>query len=242
MRFLFAAALLIQSAPAPTQAERIEAALKKMTDREYRVFFGGQDQGTVTMMHRIETEGGRKVGVFEFIGRMTRDGKTEERSLTVKADLDGLRFLSAKSVGPGGKAGRALEVKDGKVAIEDVMDETTKLVEVTASTVEESTLLRLPGVLEQKVGSARKVDVLDFFTLGKDYELKCLERTTLELAGAKHEVFKWQLSGRDFSPPGPPEGGKVVHTYWVSPEGVLLRYTMDVNDNKNVKVLELKAK
>ena len=240
MQIILAAALLLQAAP--TQAERIEAALKKMTDREYRMVGSEGEIGTMTFKQRIETEGGRKVAVLEFVARMTRDGKTEEGTMSVKADLDGLRFLSMKSVDPSGKAGPALEVKDGKVEVK-TLGGVAKSIDVTSTTVLEMSLLRLPGVLEQKVGSTLKVDVLDLSSMNKDYELKCLERTTLELAGTKHDAFKWRLTGKSqLDLPSGPEVFKVTYNFWVNPEGVLLRYAMSVDDRAEENVLELKAK
>ena len=239
MRLILAALLLLQAAPAQTEADKVEAAIKKMTDREYRMIVSGREIGTMTLKNRVETEGGRRIAVFESVLKMTRAGEPQEELMIEKANLDGLQFLSRRLVRLGGVVDKVMEVKDGKIALKKI-DGATKQVEVTKVTVSEGALYRLPCVQEQKVGAALKIDVLDF-DLQKGYELKCVERKEVELGDAKHDAFIWRLSGENtIELPSGHMKMKFEYIYWVTPEGLLLRYSMATGDEKDQNVLELK--
>src|SRR5688572_22176918 len=189
MLLILLASLVLQAAPAQSEADRVEAAIKKMTDREYRMIVSGREIGTLTLKNRVETEGGRKIAVFESVIKMTHDGETKEGVLTEKAELDGLRFLSRKLAGDGQQ--KIDEVKDGKIAVKG-LDGVAKTVAVTKATISEKVVDRFICVQEQKVGATFKFDLFDF-DLQKGYELKCLERKEVELGGAKHDAFIWRM-------------------------------------------------
>lgn len=239
MRLALATLLLLQ-APVQSEADKVEAAIKKMTDREYRMIVRKEEIGTLTLKSRVDTEGDRKIAVFESVMKVPREGRIEESTTVEKADLEGLRFLSMKVVGLDGKINYSLEVKDGKVGVK-TLEGKTKSIEVTKTTVTEMTLYRFACVREQKVGSTHTLDLFDYHNIQKGYELRCVERKTVELAGAKHDVFIWRLSGEStIDLPDGPLKLKFEYTYWVTPEGLLIRYAMAAGDRKDENVLELK--
>ena len=59
MRMILAALLLAQAAPAQSEADKLEAALKKFGNRTYGMFVSNAKAGQLTMKTRVETEAAR---------------------------------------------------------------------------------------------------------------------------------------------------------------------------------------
>lgn len=215
------AALLLVPFQAQSEADKLEAALKKFGNRTYIMSISGEQGGRLAMKTRIEKEGGRRVAVFEetmiepFIG-----GKVTG-TMVEKAALDGLRLISLKWASREG----------GKESVDTITIEGTKAtlifsgkketLDVTESTIGEMAVLRRVCAAEQKEGAEFKVDVLNppahEFQAGRT--LRCEGKAQIEIAGRKHEAFLWKEKSQKGQP-----GMQVNNTYWVSPAGHLLKY------------------
>jgi hypothetical protein len=219
MKLLLASLPLLLQAPGP---DRIESALRKFGERTYSMNEGGKKAGTWTMKTRLETSEGRKTAVFEDEVDVTIGEKTVKMSMKETADPSHLRLLSAK------RSGKEMDwsvVVDGARA-KMVVDGREQIVEITETTVGEMGVIRLLCAAEQKPDSTFKVDVLSMTAerLQKEHLCRCAGKEVVEIAGKKIDTFKWEekweLKG---TLNGVSSTSRVDNTYWVSPEGYLVR-------------------
>ena len=240
---LLAASLLLQSAPAPAQSEadKLEAALKKFGDRKYRLFTMGKETGHLSMKTRIETEGDQKVAVFEDKGDVKIEDKVEGGTMTERLALVGPRILSITSKDAGGRNEVAISIREGKATIKK--GEDTKVLNVTNSSIGMGSVYRMVCTQEQKVGGTFKIDHLGPEGFSTGHEFRCVGREQLEIAGVKHNAFKWELKGEgDIEMPGVENSTySFDNAYWVSPDGYLLRMAA-FDEGKIVNEMILDAK
>jgi hypothetical protein len=214
VRTLLAVALLLQAAPAQSEAEKSEAALKKFGDRTYiMALSSGDKMGRVTMKTRIEKEGGRRVAVFEETMIEPFQGGKVTGTMIEKAALDGLRLLSIKWEKD------TIKVEGTKATL--VFDGKKETLDVTETVIGEMAVLRKVCAAEQKEGAEFKVDVLNppahEFQAGRTF--RCEGKVQIELGGRKQEAFRWKEKSQEGQ-----TGMQVDNTYWVSPAGFLLKY------------------
>lgn len=226
MRLLLAAIFLLQAAPAQSEADKLEAALKRFGDRRYKILQDGQGSGSMTLRARIEKDGDGKAAVIEVgLTAMVKDFAVSLK-FTEKASLDGCRLISAKMSGrdPVGDIDCAASVREATASI--TAKNKTHAIEVTERTVGELAPLVMACTTDQKVGASFKVDVLRMVTqrLEKGREFTCVAKETVEIAGRKFDAFKWEERWVQEGPKdGAPIPAKVETTYWVSPDGYVLR-------------------
>ena len=233
------AAILLVPFQAQSEADKLEAALKKFGDRKYQMFVEGKKSGTLFLKTRFEVEHGRKMAVFEdSVGELKDEDKAREGAMTLRVALDGFRLISVKGASASGKDELEIINRDGVATIKSGGEEKT--ISVTPATIAYMSMFRILCVQEQKVGSVYKADVLDARHLEKGHEFRCVSKETIEIDGAKHEAFKWRQTWEgkvkilDNELPC-----KVDNSYWVSPDGYLLRFAADADDRKEVSVMEL---
>src|SRR6266850_5474002 len=101
MRALLAAILLLQAAPAQSEADKLEAALKRFGDRSYLILANGEKLGTSTLKTRVEKVDGRSVAVLEDAFKIDAGGDTGFMRTLEKAMLDRLRLISTSQTGKG---------------------------------------------------------------------------------------------------------------------------------------------
>jgi hypothetical protein len=200
----------------------MEAALKKVGDRSYKISMEGESVGTLTMKTRIEKKGNGKVVVFEDQMEMARGGEKMQMTMKETAALSHLRILSAQR---GGKdMDWSVSVSGNKAVLKVEGREQT--VELTEGAVGESGLLRILCAAEQKEKASFKVDVLSMTSerLEKDHHFTCLGKETVEVGGKKIDAFKWEEKGEwKITRNGIAGTSSVDNSYWVSAEGYLVR-------------------
>jgi hypothetical protein len=232
MRFLLAAILLVQAAPAQSEADKLEAALKRMGECTYRMVQGGEVIGTMTLKTRFEKVGDRKVAIFEDHATVKFGDKDFGMSLTERASLDGLRLISSIRTGnrPDGKFEWGITVKDGKVTT--TVEDRTETFDVTKATTGEQAAMRLVCLAEQKVGASFKADVVTLVAerLDPDHAFRCVAQETVDIDGQKVESFKWEQKGewnitRKIGGREVPATASINNAYWVAPEGHLVRFS-----------------
>jgi hypothetical protein len=209
MKWLLLASLLVQAAPAQSEADKLEAALKKFGDRTYTRFIDGIEAGYRTLKTSLVTEKGRTVSMLEV--SEIESGKT--LSTTVEeAELNGLKLKTARrGEVVGGKSELNTITVDGLKATLKYAGKEDKVVAITEDTVGEEGLLRRICATEQKEGAELKLDVLRY--PARDIErrtLKCEGLKQLEIRGMKFDAYLWVEPGN--------------LKYWVSPDGYLLRW------------------
>ena len=229
---LLAASLLLQSASAPAQSEadKLEAALKKFGDRSYLILANGEKVGTVTLKTRIEKGENGNLAVFEDRITQVMAGREATLTMTEKASTARLRLHSSKKTVKEGDKEDAWSIKvTGATALMKV-EGREQTVEITDATIGEEGVMRLVCAADQKEGSSFKIDVLSMVAerLETDHEFTCLGKEQIEINGKKHDAFKWQQKGewkftRKIGDREVPGTSRVNHTYWVSPDGYLLR-------------------
>jgi len=222
--------ILLPAAPAQSDADKLEAALKKFGDRKYRILQDGKESGNIIMKTRIEAEGDRKVVVMDDRFFFYRPPEVQGMLRTERADLKGLGLLSA-TVKHSDKDSRfSASVKDRKVIL--TVEGRDQTIEAPEGIVGESALLRLVCSAEQKKGAAFKVDVLSLTSEGLEpgHAFRCLGTETVEIGGKKVDAFKWE-SKREWKSVKKVGDEDIVismsaeNLYWVSPDGYLLRST-----------------
>lgn len=231
MRALLAAILLVPF-QAQSEADKLEAALKKFGDRSYLLLVNGKKVGTLTLKTRIEKEGGRSVAVFEDRFAMTLEGVEMVLAVTEKASTQGLRLISAKrTTKEGGKeVDWTVSVEGTKASLQSGGRKQT--LDVTEATIGEQAMVRLVCVAEQKEGVAFAVDVMSGVDdqLQRAHSFRCLGKEQVEIGGKKFDAFKWENKGewkivRKVGDEEVPGSTSVNNTFWVSPDGYLLRST-----------------
>jgi len=241
MNALLAALLLLQAAPAQSEAEKAEAAIKKFGVRKYKMLTQGKEAGTMVLQARVETEGGAKVVVLHLKGDSTIEGKVDGGTIDEKTTLEGLRLLSVRTRTADGKVDEGISIKDGQATVTPV-DGEVKTVKVTGSTIGFAAMFLIACVQEQKAGSTFKVDILHFKDLQKDHEFRCVAKETIEIGGKKYDSFKWEQKGKGtIDLPDEDITYKIENFWWISPDGYLLRMTTN-EDGKVLNDMILDAK
>jgi hypothetical protein len=228
MRLFLAGILLVGAAPAQSEADKLEAALKKFGERTYSIKEAGQSTGTMTLKTRIEAGDDGKVAVFEDqIAAKTGDTETSV-AISERASLNGLALIR------GARNGKDSEGKfdwTGRIQDDDALLNVHGQMLVlrdAKGALGEQAVMRLVCAKEQKVGAEFKCKVLLLAPACVDepHEFRCVAKETLEIGGAKREAFKWQqkwegeaiLKGESIK-------AKVDNSYWVGPDGTLLQFT-----------------
>jgi len=220
MRALLAAALLLQAAPAQSEADKLEAALKKFGNRTYGMFVSGKKAGQLTMKTRIETEDGRRIAVFEDSMVEPATGGQVTGTVIEKASLDGLRLVSLRWVS--GAAGKktmdTITVQGTKATVRS--EGGKKTFDIPEKTLGELAVLRRVCAVEQTKGATFTFDVLGHATQAlESRELRCDGEVEIEIAGKKQQAIRWREQTQEGK-----TGAQVKNTYWVSPAGHLLKY------------------
>lgn len=215
MRMILAVLLLLTSAPAQSEADKLEAALKKFGTRTYVMSLSsGEKMGTKTLKTSVVAEKGRKIAVFE---EFTLENGKPSGTTVERADLNGLKLISIKItiLGDGKPSLNTISVEGTKATLRFTGDEDKK-VDVTDKTVGDEALLRLVCAAEQKEGAELKLDVLSWplRQVEPGRSLKCEGQKKVEIGGKKLDAFLWTEAGHV-------EGG---YKYWVSPDGYPLRW------------------
>lgn len=230
MRILLAAVLLVQAAPAQSETDKMEAALKKIGDRTYRILLQGKEAGTCSLKTRIEKEGERSVAVFEDRYSLALEEHKIAILWTQKASLDRLRLISARHTTDlsGRKTEWVVAMEGKKAFIERGGKKET--VEVSDGTIGEAAMIRLVCVAEQKEGAAFTADVIssEEHQFQPGHSFKCLGKESVDIGGKKVEAFKWENKGewkstRKVDGQEVPTTTTIENTFWVSPEGHLVR-------------------
>ena len=225
MRFALATLILLQAAPVQSEADKLEAALKKFGNRTYRILIEGEQVGTCSLKTRIDKEGARPVAVCEDRFSVTMGGEEVTMTTTERASLDRLRLVSSKMIGKvGGKETPVTIAVDGRKATM-TFEDRTPIFDITDATVGEQAVIRLVCAAEQKEGAEFKVDVLNMTTgtFQPGHAFKCVAKEQIEIGGKKVDAFKWEQKG-EWGDGKPPTSKTTVHNvYWVSPDGYLLR-------------------
>jgi len=232
MRWLLLSTLLVQSAPAQSEADKLEAALKKFGDRNYRLKIAGKDWGTMTLKTRIEKECDQRRVLFEDSSVVGEVGEKSFHEIKESASIDRLRLISSRyELANKAHAELLIATVDrskGKISVNGLESS----IEITSSTIGEQAIYRLVCAAEQKVGNSFKVDILSLTaeTLQADSSFRCIAKERIEIGGKQLEAFKWENKGswkitKKVAGREPPLTLSVDNTYWVSPDGYLLRQT-----------------
>jgi len=228
MRLILLAALLLQAAPAQSDADKMEAALKKFGERTYSIMMEGKKIGTAVLRTRMEKEKGRTVAIFE--DQITIGEGEMALKMKETASLDRLRLLGAEgSTKEGDKNEKVSVTVDGKKAKITGRDPEI-VVELTDAAVGEHGMLRMLCAAEQKVGASFKLDVLSLTAeeLQPGHAFTCVAKEQIEIGGKKVDAFKWANKGewkktRKVGDQEVPATTTVDNTFWVSPDGYVLR-------------------
>jgi len=163
---------------------------------------------------------------------MTIEGTEMILTVTEKASTDRLRLISAKrTTKEGGKeVDWILSVEGKKASLQSGGRKET--IEVTEGTIGEHTVVRLVCAAEQKEGATFTADVLSGMEdqLQSGHSFRCLGKEQVEIGGKKFDAFKWENKGewkvtRKIDDKEFPTSTRVDNTFWVSPDGYLLRST-----------------
>ena len=211
---------------AQSPEEKLEAALKKFGDRNYKVLQNGKESGTMILKTRVEKEGEARVAVMEDRIEIKAGDADMHMAFTERASLKGLRLISAKRTGkvPGADIDWWASVADGKASLR--VEDRKQTIDAPDGTIGELAIMRLISAAEQKVGSTFKADVLVMASenLDKGHEFRCVAKETLEIGGAKREAYKWEETWEGkITRNGMTATSKTANTYWASPDGYPLR-------------------
>jgi hypothetical protein len=220
MRVIVASVLLLQAASAQSEADKLEAALKKFGDRTYGMYVSGKKAGLLKMKTSFETENGRRIAVFEDSMIEPATGGKVTGTVTEKASLDRLRVSSLRwvTLQDGRKTVDTISVEGSKATVRS--EGARKTLDVPDGTMGELGLLRRLCAKEQAKGASFTVDILSHATQDlQSRELKCDGDVEIEIAGKKQACFRWSEQTQEGKP-----GAQVKNTYWVSPAGHLLKY------------------
>ncbi|HKS17395.1 MAG TPA: hypothetical protein VJU16_08795 [Planctomycetota bacterium] len=218
MRMLLAALLLLP--PAQSEADKLEAALKKFGNRTYGMYVSGKKAGLLKLKTKIETEGGRRLAIFEDSMTEPATGGTVTGIVTEKASLDGLRLSTLRwvSILDGRRSIDSVTVEGSKAVV--IREGEKKTLTVPEKTMGESGLLRQICAVEQKKGEILNVEILNHVMQElESRELKCDGEVDIEIAGKKQVAFRWREQLQEGK-----SGANVRNTYWVSAAGHLLKY------------------
>ena len=204
-------------------ADRVEAIFKNAGEHTYVFVQNRQKIGTLLMKTRIEKEEGRKVAVFDDQMVIELEGKKMTVSMKETAALGHLGVLSSMRHNNDGDW--SIRVDGTKATMKVEGREQT--FEITETVVGEQGLLRLVCVAEQKVQASFKVDVLSMTgeRLEKEHQFRCVGKERIEIGGRMIDSFKWEEKWEwKGTLKGVPTASRIENSYWVSPDGYLLRF------------------
>ncbi|HKS17397.1 MAG TPA: hypothetical protein VJU16_08805 [Planctomycetota bacterium] len=223
MKWILGCLLLL---PAPQEAAKVEAAIKKFGERTYRILEKGNAVGKCTLKSRIGEMEGITVAIFE--DKIERTGDTPQvLDYTEKAALKGLRLRWATRENDGFKEDDpTVIIEEGDARVTSPEGNMT-LVKVEGVRGERS-LIRLLCMAEQKVGSVVQSDllVLEPVDYQRRQEVKCVAAETIDVGGKKVATFKWvdKRKGRSILS-GQPIAYDFDNAYWIAADGALVKFT-----------------
>lgn len=228
MRLVLVTLLLLQAAPAQSEADKLEAALRKFGNRTYKILLKGEPVGTYALKTRVAEEEGQKLAFLE--DRLeTKIGETVRTTdYTEKAVLKGLalHWTTQTDTALEGKSVPVIAIKDGDGHVSTTAGKRMHL-KAVAGALGERALFRLVCMKEQKIGATLKVNalVLEPIDYQMDREVKCVAKETLSIGGRKIAAFKWE-DKRDGSSilTGKPVPVPIDNAYWVGPDGALVKF------------------
>ncbi|HEU4339761.1 MAG TPA: hypothetical protein VFS19_06805 [Planctomycetota bacterium] len=229
MTALLAALILLQAAPAQTEADKFEAALKKFGERTYRITEKGKAVGAMTLKTRIEKDGDRKVAVLEDTVEFDVGHAAVEINVKETAALDGLNLIFAERTA--GKIEITASIRDGDAYL--TVDQSQWLIRNIRNVQGELSVLRIVGMKKQEVGSAFKADVfvLESPSDELNHDFKCVAKETIEIGGKKVEAFKWEQKWKGKAIRGGESvDASIENTYWIGADGTLLRFKIGQNE------------
>ena len=224
MRLILLAILALQAAPAQSEADKLEAALKKFGDRKYRVTEGGKPTGTMTLKTRIEVVGDRKEVVLEDRLERKIGDAVETVTITETSNLEGLALVRADltATTAKGEVKATASIREGDAYISGP-DGILMLIGVEGG----MGILAPPRILcmkKQEVGAHFNAEVILWNTPSdnQSHEFRCVSKESIEVGGKKVEAFKWEVRWTgDLIKGGKQSSEK---TYWIAPDGALLRF------------------
>jgi len=205
-----------------SDADRMEAILKKAGEHTYVFIQNRQKIGTLSLKTRIEMEAGRKIAIFEDKADLELEGEKMTMSLKETAALGHLGVLSSMRHNNDGDWSIKIDGTKATMKVEG----REQTLEITKMVVGEQGLLRLVCVAEQKAEATFKVDVLSMTgeRLEKEHHFRCLGKEGVEIGGKIIDSFKWEEKWEwKGMVKGVPTTSRAENTYWVSPDGYLVR-------------------
>jgi hypothetical protein len=235
---LLAASLLLQSATAPAQSEadKLEAALKKFGDREYRITDRGRALGKMSLKTRFEKEKDRTVAVFE--DTVIDEAGTGAIGVLLEetASLEGLKLIRTSRTSED-KTEAGASIRDGDAYLSG--KEGQLIIRDVRNALGERAVLRLVGMKVQKVGETFQANVFVLESPSDElvHDFKCVAKETIEIGGKKVEAFKWEQKWKGKAIRGGESVDAAVdNAYWVGTDGTLLRFKIGSNEmTLNVK-------
>ena len=224
MRLVFLAILALQAAPAQSESDKLEAALKKFGDRKYRVTEGGKPTGTMTLKTKLEKDGDGKIAVFEDTVIVDTGTGAVEVLLEEMASLDGLKLIGTSRTSDN-KIQIAASIRDGDAILTG--KDGHLIIRNVRNALGELAVLRLVGMKEQKVGGTFKANVFVLESPSDElvHDFKCVAKETIEIGGKKVDAFKWEQKWKGKAiRDGADEDAAVENAYWVAADGTLLRF------------------
>jgi hypothetical protein len=233
MKHVLACLLLIQAAPAQSEADKLEAALKKFGNRTYRITERGKPIGTTTLNWKVEKQDDRRVAVFEDTATLQVGPVAVTIILTETADLEGLKLIRAtrEAGGPKGKLEISASIRDGDAYL--TVNERQLLIRDIRNVMGELSVIRLVGMKEQKVGSAFKSNVFVLQSPSDElkHDFRCVAQETIEIGGKKVEAFKWEQKWKGKAiRDGESVDATVENAYWIGADGTLVRFKIGPNE------------
>jgi hypothetical protein len=226
MRWILLVSLLVQSAPPQSEADKIEAALKKFGERKYRILEKGKETGTLTLKTRVETRDKEKRVILEDRMEMKNGKLDADLELTEESSLDKLLLIRAARSGtaPDDEA-KASVIQRGGDAFMSANGQHL-IIRDTKTAIGERAVMRLVCLKEQKVGDTFRADVLvlDPMDWQEGRRFKCVAKEVVDVGDRKIETFKWEekyagtssLSGKEIDV-------NINNAYWVGPDGYPVR-------------------
>lgn len=216
--------LLLQAAPAQTEADKTEAALKKFGDRTYRVMEGSKATGTMTLKTRIERIGDQKVAIFEDRLERKVGDALEAVTITETSKLDGLGLIRGESAtsSPAGDVEASVSVRDGD-AYTSGPDGMLMLLNVEGF-MGILAPARVLSMKTQEVGATFKANVVLWTTPSgnSSHEFRCVSKESLEVDGKKIDAFKWEVKWKGKLIKGADRS--IKKEYWIGADGTLLQF------------------
>jgi hypothetical protein len=230
---VLAAVLLIQAAPAPSDADKTEAALKRFGDRTYRILLNGKRGGTLALKTRIERDKGQPTAVFDDDFDFVLEGTRSRLVTSERASLDRLRLLSNTITEvDGDKQDRFSITVDKETAHLKGLTGRKTEIKVPDTLMGQMSVLRRMCISEQKEGVSFPVALINarHERLQIGHVIRCLGKQKVDHDGKKIDAWKWEEKGDVKFSTGTGDPGysidlKVDNTYWVGPDGTLLRFT-----------------